>query len=321
MTTLYELLGAFPSDGAEELRAAFRKAVKSTHPDICPGDPDAAIKFRQILRANDILADGEQRAAYDHLLALARDEQLQEQRQATRRVIALKLHRFASAMMAFAGISAITVGGVLLIMNLSVVSKAPAMATTVVATVQPATLSASNIAPIVIAPLKPIAAATDAIKADPLPQIILYGSTEQQPIAKAEDRPIDASRANCLLANTEPACPADLTATIPSPPATDAKFYHDRGMQAYRNGDLLAAAVELDHAIKLDPKFAGAYISRSIVFYRMRKFDRAFADIAKARELEIAGRAALDAKRLQLRPTKAELPRVIRLSQQQSVLD
>ena len=36
MGTLYDLLGALPSDDAEGLRTAFRKAAKATHPDINP---------------------------------------------------------------------------------------------------------------------------------------------------------------------------------------------------------------------------------------------------------------------------------------------
>ena len=32
MKTLYDLLGALPSDDAEGLRTAFRKAVKGAHP-------------------------------------------------------------------------------------------------------------------------------------------------------------------------------------------------------------------------------------------------------------------------------------------------
>ena len=75
METLYDLLGALPKDDAEGLRTAFRQAVKGAHPDIHPGDPDAAMKFREIVRANEILGDVEQRAAYDHLLDLARLEQ------------------------------------------------------------------------------------------------------------------------------------------------------------------------------------------------------------------------------------------------------
>ena len=57
MDTLYDLLGALPRDDAEGLRAAFRRAVKGAHPDLRPGDPDAALKFRQIVRANEILID------------------------------------------------------------------------------------------------------------------------------------------------------------------------------------------------------------------------------------------------------------------------
>lgn len=94
-------------------------------------------------------------------------------------------------------------------------------------------------------------------------------------------------------------------------------------MLAYRKGELLAAAADLDHAIKLDPKFSGAYINRSIVLYRLRKFDRAFADIAKARQLEKAGRAMTDAmaRKPLLRPLKVEQPRMTRVSQRQSISD
>ena len=70
MKTLYDLLGALPDDDAESLRTAFRNAVKANHPDIATDDPDAALRFRQIVRANAILSDTEQRATYDRLLAL-----------------------------------------------------------------------------------------------------------------------------------------------------------------------------------------------------------------------------------------------------------
>jgi hypothetical protein len=71
MGTLYDLLGALPSDDAEELRTAFRKAAKATHPDTNPDNPDAALKFRELVRAYDILTDTDQRATYDQLLAIA----------------------------------------------------------------------------------------------------------------------------------------------------------------------------------------------------------------------------------------------------------
>lgn len=71
MGTLYDLLGALPSDDAEELRTAFRKAAKATHPDTNPDNPDADVRFRELMRAYDILTDADQRATYDHLLAIA----------------------------------------------------------------------------------------------------------------------------------------------------------------------------------------------------------------------------------------------------------
>ena len=101
MKTLYDLLGALPTDDAEDLRTAFRKAVKGTHPDIRPDDPDAALKFRQIIRANDILRDAEQREAYDHLLQLA----AQEQELVARNVLAAKIYKLALGVIALAGIS------------------------------------------------------------------------------------------------------------------------------------------------------------------------------------------------------------------------
>src|SRR5262249_28604469 len=69
MTTLYELLGALPQDDKEDLKRKFHLAVKATHPDAHPGDPDASLRFRQIVRAHAILSDAELKAAYDKMLA------------------------------------------------------------------------------------------------------------------------------------------------------------------------------------------------------------------------------------------------------------
>jgi curved DNA-binding protein CbpA len=73
MKTLYDLLGARADEDAEGLRDAFRKAAKANHPDLHAGDPDAPIRFRQIVEAYDILRDAEQRAVYDRLLKFARE--------------------------------------------------------------------------------------------------------------------------------------------------------------------------------------------------------------------------------------------------------
>jgi len=115
MKTLYDLLGALPHDDAEGLRAAFRSAVKGAHPDIRSGDPDAALKFREIVRANEILGDPEQRQAYDHLLELAR----QEQEPAPAHKSAVRIHRIASSVLALSGAAVVIVGGYLLFMSIS----------------------------------------------------------------------------------------------------------------------------------------------------------------------------------------------------------
>jgi curved DNA-binding protein CbpA len=121
MNTLYDLLEALPRDDADGLRAAFRKAVKGTHPDLRPRDPDAPLKFRQIVNANQILGDAELRAAYDDLLELARDEQ-----EAASRSTAASTHKLASGVVALAGLSAAAVAGFLLFMHLSAGSVASA---------------------------------------------------------------------------------------------------------------------------------------------------------------------------------------------------
>jgi curved DNA-binding protein CbpA len=69
---LYDLLSVSPDDDAENLRKAFRKAAKESHPDHHGDDPEAAARFRQITEAYDVLRDAEQRAAYDRLLEVER---------------------------------------------------------------------------------------------------------------------------------------------------------------------------------------------------------------------------------------------------------
>jgi len=109
MGTLYDLLGALPSDDAEGLRTAFRKAAKATHPDINPENPDAALRFRELVRAYDILTDAEQRETYDQLLAIAL------QPPAAKAVRTYEtVRKVASNTMAATIISAVLVGGYVL---------------------------------------------------------------------------------------------------------------------------------------------------------------------------------------------------------------
>jgi tetratricopeptide (TPR) repeat protein len=70
--------------------------------------------------------------------------------------------------------------------------------------------------------------------------------------------------------------------------AMDAKSYRERGIAAYRDGDLPRALANFDLAIQLDPSLSEAYVNRGIVLYRIRQFERALADIAEAKRIERA---------------------------------
>ena len=121
MGTLYDLLGALPDDNAEGLRTAFRKAAKATHPDLNPDNPEAALRFRQLVRAHGILSDDEQRATYDQLLAIALHPPVPIK---SKRVYE-RVHRFASST-----IAATIIMGFLVVSCglLSLVSRAPVAA-------------------------------------------------------------------------------------------------------------------------------------------------------------------------------------------------
>lgn len=105
MGTLYELLGALPNDDADGLRKAFRRAAKGSHPDMNPDDPGAALRFRQLVRAYEILADSDQRATYNQLLAVA----LKPAPSTSERVYAT-MRKFASNTIAATIISGLLIG-------------------------------------------------------------------------------------------------------------------------------------------------------------------------------------------------------------------
>jgi tetratricopeptide (TPR) repeat protein len=280
MDTLYDLLGALPRDDSEELRVAFRRAVKGTHPDLHPGDPDAGFKFRQIVRANEILADPDQRATYDHLLDLAQDEKKQLGRQAVmHRVVAV-----TSFVVALGFISAASVGGYLLFQQMSDALSAPigqvaSMVNDVTASVREPFESAPAPAD---APARPIQVTTVSIPVTPPGiEVASNDKTETAEVPRADIVP-----ASVTVTEPAPVAAPPLGPPIEIAPPADAKAFRERGIFAYRSGDLDNAITDFDRAIQLDPKFTAAYIDRSIVLYRMRKFEKAFADIAQAKRIE-----------------------------------
>ena len=278
MKTLYDLLGALPDDDAESLRSAFRKAVKANHPDINADDPDAPLRFRQIIRANAILRDAEQRAAYDRLLAFTRRESGLRLR---RTIISDSFHKFASDAIAVVFLSVLFIGGYTLFEHFS---KASVIAGKVI---EVSARGAAEIAP--VTPPRQF----DAISRDELRVKLESAGAHAEAIVTSSVAPAaNAGNAQEVApaANTDAAQEIANSGPAPDLAANDAKSHRERGMIAYRDGDLYRAIADFNLAIQLDPSSADAYIDRGIVFYRMHEFDRAFADIAQAKRIENSNR-------------------------------
>lgn len=61
----YERLGIADTADADKVRKAYRSVAQRTHPDRNPNDPKAAIRFRRIREAYEVLSDEDARARYD----------------------------------------------------------------------------------------------------------------------------------------------------------------------------------------------------------------------------------------------------------------
>jgi curved DNA-binding protein CbpA len=266
MDTLYDLLGALPQDDAEGLRTAFRKAVKGAHPDLRPDDPDAGMRFRQIVRANDILLDRDQRAVYDHLLGLAQ----QEKDPASAHPIAARVHKIASGVLAFASVSVVTVGGYLLFMHMSVALVAPTgshaashdLTTRLTASI--AAFSSSDTR-------NP--AAVNAFKA-----------------ARAES-PGAPSVANAMAMAPADGDNASAASAVAEPAADHANAAHTREVSLASNGDIGSAVFEPEQATQLETKFITPYVDRGLLFFRDKSNERAFPDLTALKRTEKPGRA------------------------------
>jgi tetratricopeptide (TPR) repeat protein len=267
MTTLYDLLGALPDDDADGLRAAFRKAAKANHPDVNPGNPEAAERFRRVVRANAILSDEQQRTVYDQLLEVARRQQSQEPKRSN---VSGTIRRFAADVIASAAVSVVLIGGYVLLRPIDGLRSASAQAT-----------ETSRRAP---APTPSAAVTTDP-----------HGRTDQLAAAGAGMK-FDANPGDVETpAKPDGVAPAASTgiapASAPAAPAPDvvakdAKYYRERGISAYRSGDLYIALANFDLAIDMDPGLSDSYINRGIVFHRLGDLKRAFSDVAEAKRID-----------------------------------
>jgi DnaJ-class molecular chaperone len=62
---LYAVLGIARTATADEIRKAYRKLARETHPDVKPNDPKAEERFKEVSFAYEVLSDPEKRARYD----------------------------------------------------------------------------------------------------------------------------------------------------------------------------------------------------------------------------------------------------------------
>ena len=65
MRDYYDILGIARAATAEDIKKAFRRLARDSHPDANPDDPDAEARFREIAEAYEVLSDEPRRAAYD----------------------------------------------------------------------------------------------------------------------------------------------------------------------------------------------------------------------------------------------------------------
>lgn len=61
----YQTLGVGRDATSEEIKKAFRRIARETHPDANPGDPEAENRFREAAEAYEVLVDPERRRRYD----------------------------------------------------------------------------------------------------------------------------------------------------------------------------------------------------------------------------------------------------------------
>jgi molecular chaperone DnaJ len=61
----YATLGVARDASPEEIKKAFRRLARETHPDANPGDAEAESRFREIAEAYEVLSDADRRRRYD----------------------------------------------------------------------------------------------------------------------------------------------------------------------------------------------------------------------------------------------------------------
>ena len=165
---------------------------------------------------------------------------------------AARIHKLASGVIALAAASVVTVGGYVLFMHMSPAMVAPAD--------------------------KPAMHALASVGPAPPPVTTGKGASP----AKDEAAGIPAE-----TGGPDTAVPKANAGNIPADLATsDARPSRARSTFARRNATANGAVADRNQASLLDPKMTAARNDRGIMFHRLRRFERAFADIAPTNRVE-----------------------------------
>jgi tetratricopeptide (TPR) repeat protein len=344
MTSLYDLIGARADDDAEALKRAFREAVKAHHPDLHAGDPDAPLRFMQIVAANAVLRDAKQRASYDWLLQL---EPQRFRQKLERQQIQLKLERQQLRLKRMRAAFAVGAVGAL-VGGYGLFALMPTTSVVEIKKDEPAVTSGATVekdrqAAIIIAAAEKnenstavAAAKADAVKDDMddaggpvdtasallmVPAIQPDQGEPSRKLASANVRDgvikpsTDASATKS--GNTQVVGGRELAAATP---LNDANFYRERGIAAYRSGDFLGAIGNFDEAIRLNPNDAQSYDFRGNVWDELGIFERALTDYDEAVRIDpnnpsiFHDRAILWQRKGALDKALVDLDRAIRFS-------
>jgi tetratricopeptide (TPR) repeat protein len=330
MKSLDDLIAAFADDDAEALEKAFREAVKDHHPDLHPGDPDAPLRFRQIVAINALLRDVKQ-ANNEWMRQLERQEpQLTPERDQLRSRLERQQLRSKGIRTTLAvAVAGALAGGYVLFASMPTatvvaIKKEKDAANAAVAVEQTAAIAAapqrneSNPVKDDIddagKPVEMIAALLmEPATADPPKPREKHDDAE---VPDAANRPnVDASAMKSnnaeIVPDREPA---------PAAAANDANFYKERGIVAYRSGDFMGAIGNIDEAIRLNPDDAQSYNIRGNVWDELGASERALADYDTAIRIDpnnpavFHDRAILWQRKGELDKALFDLDRAVRFS-------
>ncbi len=301
MITLYDVLGARADDDADTLKNAFRNAAKASHPDLHAEDPHAVERFRQIVRANAILSDPDQRAVYDHLLAF---ERWQERTRTRRGLVLDALRNLASDAISVVLLAALLGGGYLVFLHIAAspvdavqatemssgsdAAPPPRQAARQQGEIGPIRLTREELHALVAGPEPAAPAAVGGpheespsapppVTRSPPDVSSSTAKDETMPGAVAQDPP---ALAGAKEASVEPVRDVQDHAAAPSDPVTfSGSEVGDAKPNDTKTGEAQTEAAKAGEASSSDPKF---YFERGVASYRTGDLTRALADFNQA---------------------------------------